>query len=216
MDTVRTGDTRVAEAYQSTAGAPWMAPRPRLFEAYRVTPGGAWTSPKDLLPQEFGASIRELSMVATKDRLFVIYERSGFEASESTDGRNWSAPVKLGSPLQWRTSETGRNLVASSDSDAVVVAWIDRRFDWEQYVPNLGSNPGLHTDVLAIQSTGHPATLASLVVSPITRVTPESGPVMGVVARSGDGRHEIVWIEGLPPTRAPEIGVARLLDDTRR
>lgn len=212
MDTVRGGldRARFREASQATSGGPWTAPRSRVVAAYRESTGGAWTSSTGIWPEVPGRAVRTLALVATGERLFMFF--NGNEASESTDGRHWSSPVRLDARNPWTNTGTERTFAASADSDAIVVTWIDGAIGASRLPPIGMSNRALHTDALAMVCSGRPVTLANLMASPMVRITPTSRLVRGVIAPSDQRRPEVVWFaeQRHGSDWSPEIGVARL------
>jgi len=185
-------------------------PQFRALHAYRASGSDTWSSVTDLGSPGTRWS-PDLAIAATHDRLFVFFHGSPLEAVESVDGRHWSPVVRLAEARAWTSSETGRGISASADSDAVIVAWTDRGIGSSRVPPVVIDNPSLRQDVLAMASTVHPATLAGLAASPLLRITPATGFLGGVVTSTGRGWHRVAWIRnGFPPGGPPEIGAARV------
>jgi hypothetical protein len=186
-----------------------------LVHAYRAERGGTWSlQDLRLFPEKFLSIphyLDGLALTATSDRLFVFFSGvEGLKGSESIDGRHWSPALHLSKSFVEPGVSDAKNLVASADSGDVVVAWIDRGFDLAH---EAFSHPrkSEECDAVAIVSHSRPATLASLAGGPLYRLTTPGHAVGAIVARSGGGRHEILWAsDSLTADMQDELGEPRI------
>jgi hypothetical protein len=198
--------------WQGTPGGGlWTVPRCRVIEAHRESTGGAWATNSDIWPDSLADEVKELVLAAAPDRLFLFFNSQ--QASETPDGRHWSAPARLTNRhiVGWNPA-FGMKLAACADSNGMVLAWIDNAIAASKMIaPGVLSDPYRYTDAFALVCTRRPTTLANLRTSPVVRVTPRTGFAQGVIARSGPGGPEVVWYgSNYETVQILQIGVGRL------